>query len=168
MNIISQKNELRKLYKQKRSEILSKNRDTISDKISSNLFSLNEYQKSDIVFTFIGTHSELATDKIISRSFSEGKKVAVPVVTDKAHEMIFIEINSDTPLIKSKMGILEPAPDISKQLTPTPLSVIIVPALAAGRDFYRIGYGGGYYDKFLSENIYLSSIVLCTDIQLIG
>ncbi|MBR1735902.1 MAG: 5-formyltetrahydrofolate cyclo-ligase [Firmicutes bacterium] len=167
MDIKSQKKELRKLYKQKRAAVLSENRENISSIISEKLFSLEEYRNSDIIFTFIGTPSEILTDKIIAHSLNNGKKVAVPVVTDKAHEMIFTEINKDTPLIKSKMGILEPAPDISKQLTPTPLSVIIVPALAVGRDLYRIGYGGGYYDKFLSENNYLSAIALCTDTQLI-
>jgi 5-formyltetrahydrofolate cyclo-ligase len=80
-----------------------------------------------------------------------GKQLAAPVVTGK-HNMSFIYISSMDELKEGFCGILEPEYDEKKIALPTSDSLILVPGFAFDATLNRLGYGGGYYDKYMSEN----------------
>jgi 5-formyltetrahydrofolate cyclo-ligase len=98
--------------------------------------------------TYISTESEIDTRELISRCFALEKTVAVPRIT--AGEIVFYEIKSLNETGKSKFGILEPVKSTKKaQINNS--TFCVVPALACNGNGFRLGYGGGFYDRFLSS-----------------
>lgn len=137
------KKELRKKYTKIRGEI--QNRDEKNQKIRENLKNLEIYKKARSVFIFISYKSEVDTKKIIDGILEDGKKLLVPLV--KGPEMIAVEVKGIEDLKANKMGILEPKS--GEEVLDVDLT--ITPGLAFDREGYRLGYGGGYYDKFFAK-----------------
>ena len=137
------KKELRKKYTKVRAEVEDKEgKDKL---IRKNLRELDIYKKAKSVFVFISYKSEVDTRGIIEDILADGKKLLVPLV--KGSEMIAVEVKGIDDLEPNKMGILEPKS--GKEVTDVDLT--ITPGLAFDKDGYRLGYGGGYYDKFFAK-----------------
>ena len=137
------KKELRKKYTKVRAEVEDKD---LKDKlIRKNLRELDLYKKARSVFVFISYRSEVDTKGIIDDILADGKKLLVPLV--KGSEMIAVEVKGIDDLEPNKMGILEPKS--GEEVTDVDLT--ITPGLAFDKAGYRLGYGGGYYDKFFSK-----------------
>ena len=141
------KSELRKKFRAVRNSV--SDRDFLSDKIAENLFDSDLYKNADAVFCYWAVDSEVQTKSIIKKALADQKKVALPKCTDKNGNMTFYYINSLSDLIEGMYGIMEPpecfAADVGNEN-----SICIVPALAFDSEGYRLGYGKGYYDRFLS------------------
>ena len=90
----------------------------------------------------------------------DNKKIALPYCTDKDGNMSFYYINSFDDLITGSFGIREPDITKCKIAVPDDNTLIIVPGLSFDRFGYRLGYGKGYYDKFLSKHK-IKTIGLC-------
>ena len=103
------------------------------------------------MFTYVSTPIEVDTRALINHSLKSGKKVAVPRCVPGTREMEFYYINSLDELEKGTFNVDEPNPDKSKAATEFKKSICIVPALCFDKRGYRLGYGGGYYDRFLSK-----------------
>ncbi len=144
------KNDLRKFYTQFRNGI---NR---SDKISADrsifTYFINSRYFSDfgMFLCYVSFRSEADTHEIIRFLLNNKKRVAVPVCEDK--QMRFFEIRSLSDLQPGRFGILIPKPDDADIVTDFSNALCLVPALAFDYNGNRLGYGGGYYDRFLSEN----------------
>lgn len=137
------KKELRKKYTKVRAEVEDKG---LKDKlIRKNLRELDIYKKAKSVFVFISYRSEVDTKGIIEDILADGKKLLVPLV--KGSEMIAVEVKGIDDLEPNKMGILEPKS--GEEVTDVDLT--ITPGLAFDKAGYRLGYGGGYYDKFFAK-----------------
>lgn len=137
------KKELRKKYTKVRADVEDKEgKDRL---IRKNLRELEIYKKAKSVFVFISYKSEVDTRGIIEDILADGKKLLVPLV--KGSEMIAVEVKGIDDLEPNKMGILEPKS--GKEVTDVDLT--ITPGLAFDKDGYRLGYGGGYYDKFFAK-----------------
>ncbi|KXB69555.1 5-formyltetrahydrofolate cyclo-ligase [Peptoniphilus sp. DNF00840] len=137
------KKELRKKYTKVRAEVEDKD---LKDKlIRKNLRELDLYKKARSVFVFISYRSEVDTKGIIDDILADGKKLLVPLV--KGSEMIAVEVKGIDDLEPNKMGILEPKD--GEEVTEVDLT--LTPGLAFDKAGYRLGYGGGYYDKFFSK-----------------
>lgn len=137
------KKELRKKYTKVRAEVEDKD---LKDKlIRKNLRELDLYKKAKSVFVFISYRSEVDTKGIIEDILADGKKLLVPLV--KGSEMIAVEVKGIDDLEPNKMGILEPKD--GEEVTEVDLT--LTPGLAFDKDGYRLGYGGGYYDKFFAK-----------------
>lgn len=152
------KKELRKKYKEVRKDL--------SGNITDKLYTDEVYKNSKSVFTFVSYGSEIGTFELINKAFDDGKIVAVPFMTGKPHEMVFIKINSIEELKPNKIGILEPEYNINNVIKSDTNTLIIVPGLVFDNDFYRIGYGGGFYDKYIDENKYMCTVGVCFDEQI--
>lgn len=149
-NITAQKNQLREIYRQVRSNINEQDRALCNKKIAENLFSLDLYKKSDIIYSYVSAKGEVDTLKIISTAIKDGKKVAVPKCVKNTCLIEFYFIKSLKDLEKGAFNILEPNPNRCEKAMDFSQGICIVPALAFDKTGFRLGYGKGYYDRFLS------------------
>ncbi len=145
------KKTLRKSFLKIRSEISEKSRHKKSLAIAEKLFNSEEYKNSGFVFAYSSYGSEAETGNIIKRAFSDEKRAALPVMLEEKGKMAFIEIKPDSELVKNKTGIYEPVYDEEKAVKPQKGDVVIVPGAAFTLKGERMGYGGGYYDRYLSR-----------------
>lgn len=153
-----QKQKIRTNYLNLRNSFCDEYINNISKIISNKLFNLPEYKESENIFIYLSLKKELNTKFIIEQALKDNKNIYCPVLTNKKREMVFKQYNRQN-LVKNKFNILEPINE--KQKISNNKTIIIVPAIVYNKDKYRIGYGGGYYDIFLKNNIYLSAIGIC-------
>lgn len=147
------KNILREKYKKIRNSII--NKDLKDKKIFEKLINNSKVKEANTILIYVSTNSEINTYELI-KYFLKTKKVAVPKIENK--KMNFYYIESLSELKEGYFGIFEPA--TNNKVKNFSNCISITPGICFSKDGYRIGYGGGYYDKFYSEhNIY--SIGLC-------
>lgn len=149
------KRSLRKQLIAKRREMLSAVKNAADENIFLQLVPL--LASADIVFTYVSTEIEVETRRLIQYCFDNNVRVAVPVSGDT--ELDFYEIHAFAELDIGRYGILEPS-DMSSTAAATERSLCIVPALCADGNGYRLGYGKGYYDRFLSR-FPGKSVIIC-------
>ncbi len=118
--------------------------------IFENIISLPEYKSSKTVFVYYSMGIEPDTVKVIGRMLEDGKTVAVPLSLDGGI-MEAREIKSLTELVPGKYGI-PTAPADAPLILPENIDFVLVPAVAFDRQGYRLGRGGGYYDRFLGKS----------------
>ena len=144
------KSELRKKLKSQRAVIASDGYRIFAGKeISSVIVSLEEFVKANTVLTFYPVGSEIDTFPLFKMAKKLGKRVAFPCSLEGGI-LIFREINDLSEMKGIAHNIPEPTQE-SKVVLDFERSVCITPALAFDIDGYRIGYGGGYYDRFLAS-----------------
>ena len=167
--------DLKKLNKKNiREEIIDKRNNLILD-IKQNYDSLifeeiinsEIYKKSKKIFTYISFGSEVDTIKIIKYSFSNNKEVYVPKINKQTKDMIALKIHNFNNMSVDKWGIIEPN-SVDKTNIGTDFDLIIMPGIAFDKQGNRIGYGGGYYDKYISKlNNASNLLALAYDFQII-
>lgn len=153
------KSELRKIFSKKRALIPKETKDTADEKIAARLFSLSEYRLCDVLLTYASLKSEVSTKKIIDTALYDRKTVALPKTM--AHGiMSFLCIDNTSDLLSGAYGIAEPREDCKPFKGGN--AICIIPALAYAKSGHRLGYGGGYYDRYL-QNFSGIKIGLCYD-----
>ncbi len=154
------KQELRDKYK----EIRKRNQP--SENIFQTIIQLPEYQEAKNIAIYYSTEYEVDTKELIEYSLKQKKNVYLPRVIDK-HKMVFIRIYNLNPenYTISKYGITEPILDENNLLADT-IDLTIVPGLCFDKKKYRVGYGGGFYDYFLS-NHKTYKLGICYDNQIL-
>lgn len=167
--------DLKKLNKKNiREEIIDKRNNLILD-IKQNYDSLifeeiinsEIYKKSKKIFTYISFGSEVDTIKLINYSFSNNKEVYVPKINKQTKDMIALKIHNFNNMSVDKWGIIEPK-SVDKANIGTDFDLIIMPGIAFDKQGNRIGYGGGYYDKYISKlNNASNLLALAYDFQII-
>lgn len=136
-----------------------------SELIFQNLKRLPIFNNANVIHTYVSSKkNEVDTIEIIKYLFSIGKRVVVPVVDKKNKILIHSELKDLSELKKSTFGILEP--EVIREVNVNEIDIVIVPAVAVDRSGNRIGFGGGYYDKFLSQ-IDRPKIALVYDFQIV-
>lgn len=146
------KKELRSKYKQIRTDMSPDLKKKLDESIFKRLISTEAYKKCKVLLTYVSTPIEVDTMQLIKHALSDGKTVAVPKCVDGTRDMIFYIISSMNHLEPGAFSVMEPIPDKCDELTYFEGAVCIVPALAYDMDGYRLGYGKGYYDRFLSSH----------------
>jgi len=115
------------------------------------LLSLPEISAARLILFFVSFGSEIDTVPMISRSLAAGKRIAVPRVERRARKLMPYEVRDlQSDLEPGAYGILEPKPDRPPARLDE-IDVVIVPAVAWDEEGFRVGYGAGYYDRFLPE-----------------
>lgn len=119
--------------------------------IAERLFSFPIFCEAPLVLTYVSLACEIDTHAIIDRVLAEGRCVAVPLVDPRTRELSFYRIEGRHQLALGYKGIAEPDPDACARLEERELfgSVCLVPGLVFDAQGHRIGYGGGFYDRFL-------------------
>ncbi len=118
------------------------------ENIYHSFFRSSTWEDVKTIGVTMATSLEFPTAPLIERAFATGRKVAIPKSLPKG-EMIFHWIDSTTEYYTTKFGVEEP--DIDDKAQPDELDLLIVPGLVFNRAGYRIGFGGGYYDRYLAN-----------------
>ena len=161
LSIKEYKAEKRAFYKGLRKSMNPEIKKSADRQIFEKLISFPEFKNSELILTYISVNDETDTVSLIKYCFDNGKRVAVPRCLDKNGNMDFFEIKSFDDVKSSYFGLLEPSEKCPK-VDSFDNSLCIVPAFSYDKKGYRIGYGGGFYDRFLSKHN-LFKIGICYD-----
>lgn len=148
-NLKDYKIALRARLKERRREMPPRRKESADRRIEARLCSFPAYQRAKTILIYVSTPIEVDTLAIIDRALAAGKRVAVPRCVPGSREMEFYLIQSRDELSPGTFGVLEPPPNPERLLTDWKDSLCVVPAMGCDRMGYRLGYGGGYYDRFL-------------------
>ena len=150
MSKLGKKNEIRKKYLTKRNAMAPEKREKASRKITERLLRMPEVAAAPVVFVYVSSRSEVSTKQLIQTLISEGRTVAVPRV--EGQEMEFYPVSSWEELFPGYRGILEPQVSAGAEpVKPGPRDVILLPGACFDYSGNRIGYGGGFYDRYLQR-----------------
>jgi len=143
------KERLRKRILTRRDKESKDRRRKKSRKIRKRLFSLEEFKKAHTILFYYSKGSEVETKKMIEEVLRKGKKVLLPKVRER--KIYLGEIKDlEKDVEKGIFGILEPK-ETSRKTTPKGIHLVILPGIAFDCKGRRIGYGKGYYDRFLKK-----------------
>lgn len=145
-----EKQRLREEHLAAREALSEQERSVLDDHITQKLLATSEYVEATTVLTYVSVSSEVSTRMFIECALRDGKTVAVPRCLP-GHCLEFVAITSLDQLIAAPFGLLEPPKELPA-LTEEQMnaSICIVPALLVDIKGYRLGYGAGFYDRFLS------------------
>lgn len=160
--INAKKKEIRKKYLAIRKNII--NREEKTKEIVDRLLNDSTYQKANTIALFKSFNFEVDTNSIIDISLSNNKVVALPRI--EQDEIVFYKINSKSILVKNKYKIEEPISKKDNYIEKENIDLVIVPGLCFDRSGNRLGYGKGFYDRFLSGTS-IRTIAICFDEQLL-
>lgn len=155
------KAQLRKELKERRDNIPEADRAAESETIIKTLMSTEMYQNARFILTYVSFGSEVDTKQLITQAIKDQKNVYVPRIMEslQGRRMEFFKCENLADLGRNYMGILEPELnyaqvfpyDIHMSLDRAEECLVIVPGLGFDQHLGRIGYGGGYYDRFLTK-----------------
>ena len=158
------KKQFRKEYSVRRNALTSYEIEYKSALIAKSLFTTPEYLSSEKIFVYMSFGSEVHTAPIISDAFARSKRVMLPVISGQS--MDFYEIFSFEHLTKNSFGIYEPKPDDLRHCESDEKTLVIVPGLIFSHERHRIGYGRGYYDRYLCARKSLCNAGLSFGVQI--
>lgn len=144
------KNELREQSKRYRREMPKEDKAQRDLSIRRRFQTIYQYQRAKTILCYTSKAIEVDTYGIIQDALDAGKQVAVPRCVDGTRLMDFYLIHSFDDLEKGSFGVMEPIVSKCELLKDFSSSICVVPALGYDLDGYRLGYGAGYYDRFLS------------------
>lgn len=121
------------------------------------------YRQAKTLYGYLPYNQEIRTWDLLEQAIKDGKQVAVPKVYGE--EMRFILLDDLRNIAPGYASIPEPIADGPVANDPTAL--VLMPGLAFDREGHRMGYGGGFYDRFLTEEPHHPTIALCYEFQLL-
>ncbi len=151
--IRKRKNDIREKYKALRMAIPPTKKAAMDEKICSFFLSLATYRYSSVILMYAPKSDEVNVLKIAERAIADGKQVAFPRCKPESHDMDYHFVTSLDQLEKGSYGLLEPPCElpIYDYKSSTVPSACIIPALVYDKRGYRLGYGKGYYDRYLGN-----------------
>ena len=144
------KNHLRQSSKTLRRGLSPEAKEEMDSAIARAFLRSTSYTRSDGILTYVSTEIEVDTLRIIETALRDGKRVACPRCIEGTRNMDFYYIQSLDELSPGCFGVLEPSPTASRLFRGAQRPVCIVPGLSFDHWGYRLGYGKGYYDRFLA------------------
>ena len=148
-NVKEEKNRLRETYKNLRKELSDEERRSRSEAICRYFLALNSYRYADTILLYAPLKYEIDNQIILEDALKKGKKIAYPRCIED-NKMVYHYITSKEQLLSGKYGIMEPSSDLPVYNNENDHPICILPALVYDKKGYRLGYGKGYYDRFLS------------------
>lgn len=161
----AEKKALRKQMKALRAQISPEEYQLFSEAITARVLALPEVQAAGVIHVFSAMESqrEPATQPLIKKLMQGNKRIVVPVMQWEERQLHHVGLRPETPLLPNKWGIPEPpvpaahkksvsgAGGSARLMAPETLDVVLVPLLAGDRKGNRLGYGKGFYDRFLHQ-----------------
>ena len=154
------KSELRKQVLHEMKDLPREQKQAMDQALTDQFLEHPFYQEAKIIATYLSFPHEFQTQELIEQALKDGKKVLIPKTYPKGR-MDFV-VYDPQQLVKTSFGLLEPQGDL-EVVDASQIDLIHVPGLAFKMEGYRIGYGGGYYDRYLEHfsNHTLSTVYPC-------
>lgn len=141
------KKELRQTVLNQMKKLSGKEKEQADSWLTQRLLSSAAYQKAQVIATYLSMPHEVSTAAFIKQAQLDGKRVLVPKTYGQGR-MIFVDYD-ESHLQKSSFGLLEPMSE--EAVEKTEIDLIHVPGVVFNSQGFRIGYGGGYYDRYLDD-----------------
>ncbi|WP_138826081.1 5-formyltetrahydrofolate cyclo-ligase [Bacillus altitudinis] len=132
--------------------------------LHEHLLQLPSWKQAKTIALTMSRGKEIPTMPLIEKAWEEGKTVCIPTCFPKTKEMVFYEYTPETKMTSSYFGLLEPDPLESTAVRKEAIDLIIVPGVCFDQRGYRIGFGGGYYDRYLAD-YHGTTLALCLSVQ---
>ena len=129
--------------------------------IAEQVTALPVFQAAKQVFAYVSMPHEVGTESLLNAVLSAGKRLGLPVCRTKTHQMDFYRLDALTELTEGAYRIPVPPEAPDRLLIPDADTLVIVPMLALDANGYRIGAGGGYYDRFLTAHPEVHPVGIC-------
>jgi len=146
-----QKRELRDHMKEKLAQLKKPEYEQLSYEIAQYLYMDKEFQSASHIGLTISNFPEVDTYQIIRTCWRLGKVVSIPKCLPKTREMEFRKLDRFDQLESTYSHLYEPIVHNTKPTNPSQIDLLIVPGLVFTHNGYRLGFGGGYYDRFLND-----------------
>ena len=156
------KKALRRQIGEKKSALTALEIEERSRALAEKLYETPQYRAAKSLYAYLSFNQEVRTNPIIERAWADGKRVAVPKVIGK--DMVFIWLTGFDQLGPGYYGITEPIEN--GPVADDGTALVLMPGLAFDPDGHRVGYGGGFYDRFLEAEPNHPLVALCYDFQL--
>ena len=157
------KKTLRKKIREQKRAMTPKQIETASNQLVQMFLETDLYRNAKTIYGYLPYNQEVRTVPILKQALADGKQVAVPKVYGE--EMKFIYLPDLTQVACGYAGIPEPTAD--GPIGDDPTALVLMPGMAFTKEGQRIGYGGGFYDKFLASEPDHPTIALCYDFQIV-
>ncbi len=161
------KRKIRQKFLKKRNNLSRDEIKSKSEKIEKELFSLPEFQRAKTVMFYVSFRSEVETEKMTRNTLKLKKKIVIPVV--HGEKIVVSEIkNLKKELTKGSFGIKEPKKEFRRRVNQKEIDLVVVPGVVFDKRGGRLGYGRGYYDRFLRSKSIKSRMSRSRQCALIG
>ncbi len=157
------KKQLRRIIREQKAALCEEFIRDASRLLAQKLFATDYYQNAKTVYGYLSYNQEVRTVPILERALQDGKRVAVPKVYGDTMRFIYLE--DLTAVADSAMHIPEPIAD--EPVAEDETALVLMPGVAFDKEGNRMGYGGGYYDKFLAEEPNHPTVALCYGFQMV-
>ena len=157
------KKELRRQIREKKRAMTMEQIEAASSRLGELFAASMQYKQAKTIYGYLPYNQEVRTIPMLERALSEGKRVAVPKVY--GDDMKFIYITDMSRISAGYAGIPEPVDD--EPVADDPTALVLMPGLAFDPQGHRIGYGGGFYDRFLAQEPNHPTLALCYDFQML-
>lgn len=144
------KDELRQVMVKKRDQMPAHFIYRVHDAICERMLAWPIFQAATCVAIYVSVRKEVDTHRLIDQALEMGKQVCVPVTQGKG-VMAFQALFSLDELQPARFGLLEPAYDAAQVVVPEGLDLVMMPGIAFDKSGNRLGFGGGYYDRYLAH-----------------
>lgn len=157
------KKALRLLIRQQKREMTPEQIETASRAVAEQFLQTDAYRRAKTLYGYLPYNQEVRTVPILEQALRDGKRVAVPKVYGDTMRFIYLDDLSSVEI--GYCNIPEPIAD--EPVGDDPTALVLMPGLAFDKAGNRMGYGGGYYDKFLSEEPNHPTVALCYHFQMV-
>ena len=157
------KKELRAMIRAQKRAMTEQEIESKSQRLTELFLATDAYRQAKTIYGYLPYNQEVRTEALLEQALRDGKRVAVPKCY--GDEMRFIYLDDLSKVEKGYCGIPEPVDD--EPLGDDPTALVLMPGLAFDEEGHRIGYGGGFYDKFLMQEPEHPTLALCYDFQML-
>lgn len=157
------KKELRRMIREKKRAMTAEQIEAASARLAELFYETDYYKNASVIYGYLPYNQEVRTVPILERALHDGKRVAVPKVYGDT--MRFIYLDDLKKVETGYSGIPEPVED--GPVAEDENALVLMPGLAFDKNGNRMGYGGGFYDKFLAEEPNHPTVALCYEFQMV-
>ena len=157
------KKQLRRMIRERKRAMTEAEIQSRSEALAQLLYASEAYRNAKTIYGYLPYNQEVRTVPMLEQALRDGKRVAVPKVF--GDEMKFLYLQDLTQVAKGYAGIPEPIAD--EPVAEDKTALVLMPGPAFDPQGHRIGYGGGFYDKFLAAEPNHPTLALCYEFQLL-
>lgn len=153
--MVKSKKSIRTAMKAAFAQIDKAEHQKITQQLHEVLFASDLWKNAQIIGTYLSVGGEWDTRAIVAQALTEGKKVAVPKTVHKTKALVFYEMKDWSQIVEDGyFGLDEPDPEVTTPIDKDDINLLLVPGLVFTKNGYRVGFGGGYYDRYLKDFIH--------------